>query len=67
MSYYIPLSEQEFDNEENERRALINLLTSWYPYPSRVWSRKSTSQLWAIYYKGKPKPKPVVEEDPYYS
>lgn len=54
---YKRLDEVEFDTEQEERSAVIDVLLGWYPYPRRVWTRMSTSQLWAIWYKGKPLPK----------
>lgn len=57
------LNPRDFQREDEERDALINILMEWYPYPWQTWSRKATNQLWAVYYKGKPVPKKPTREE----
>lgn len=57
------MREINFPNEEQEREFLIGVLMERYPYPRNVWSRKTTSQLWAIYYRPVPETFPVLSKE----
>lgn len=61
---YEKLHQTNFYSDQDERAALIDWLQERYPYPRPTWSRKTTPQLWAIYWKTLNPSKPRHPKEP---